>query len=788
MKKSTRIVALTASALLLLSVIGCKPISEENKTADGASVAEKKEDTKEPVKDETDPSAEDSKGYPVIKGLDVINVSGNFIVQWSPNTCDKKYALAVCAVCLDPEFEKKEADFVQILPAAYDDKNAVYYDTGVFALNGLAENGRYVFVVFVLNANGEIESKGTYSNTLIASKDSLNPSVIQTIDYNEINGQSSFDVKKGVKFLIVNNVEGKNVSFANVNPTNDLIPAEATTSATFVLNPVNAKLSNTKISYDELESGEKSADVKSILMSSKSSFIKNTDEYEWDIIDAKIPGTKEFVPPANDAKVIAINDAPSSRYAVEGHEDKIDLDNLTTNGTTYRYLWLDNDENNETFRHKRVTLRAIGKNDDGIKCLVWVCDENYTDGESKGMMVNTAVAEHIANVFTARCDDEREIYGNEYDNLFVEDFEKDLEDEISMDDGSKTKKLVNIIIYDIGNDYDKTGGSILGYFWAKDYFAETSKNYFQKFGLSQVYDMSNAGKFFYIDAPFCNYVGVNEETQTYDFSGCANGQKCSGQILSTLLHEFQHMIHFGMKGVTEYASETWFNEMCSMLAEDMFQDELGIPDSDSPQSRLAGFNLNNHYSGITDWRRDGSVTISYASAYAFGAFLVRNFGGVDLVKELLRNEAKDMDSVVAAVSKVSGKEFTQESLLKAYLEACAFKTDYAVKNNLLYSFFKDGKGYTSKDGAKLTFKKINLYSEFNSYHSYNPEFCYGPRRHNATEPTYLRPVNFVLHDLGNYNEDNNSCIVLFNVPAEQKDEIVVMVQDEFDIFTPSELK
>ena len=82
---------------------------------------------------------------------------------------------------------------------------------------------------------------------------------------------------------------------------------------------------------------------------------------------------------------------------------------------------------------------------------------------------------------------------------------------------------------------------------------------------------------------------------------------------------------------------TWFTEMLAMTTEDMFQKNLDILDQDSPKNRLPYFGLGYYY-GFRSWD-DTKIDplMMYANTYAFGAFLARNFGGVDLIKNIAQN-------------------------------------------------------------------------------------------------------------------------------------------------------
>ena len=160
---------------------------------------------------------------------------------------------------------------------------------------------------------------------------------------------------------------------------------------------------------------------------------------------------------------------------------------------------------------------------------------------------------------------------------------------------SDTGTMINIVIYDIGNDFAKaTSGTIVGYFNSKDYYAPGIANY------------SNSGKYLYLDSYFTSCIPA----MTY----------------STLAHEFQHMINWNMKHIQKgLKASTWYNEMLSMLFEDMMQKSLGIKDSYTPKNRLATFENYYRYSGLE--YNNSATLVSYASVYAFGAWLVREFGG-----------------------------------------------------------------------------------------------------------------------------------------------------------------
>ncbi len=129
-------------------------------------------------------------------------------------------------------------------------------------------------------------------------------------------------------------------------------------------------------------------------------------------------------------------------------------------------------------------------------------------------------------------------------------------------------------------------------------------------------------------------------------------------VYSTLVHEFNHMINFVIKTINYTTKnsrmvmcDTWFTEMLSMTTEDMFQKFLKIEDEDSPKARLPYFNKYYNY-GFMLWDNDDiPFAINYANTYAFGAFLARNFGGVELIKEIALNEYINEEAITQALKK-----------------------------------------------------------------------------------------------------------------------------------------
>ena len=273
-----------------------------------------------------------------------------------------------------------------------------------------------------------------------------------------------------------------------------------------------------------------------------------------------------------------------------------------------------------------ATLRGFGAH-----CLVWVADDNYDIEDGKGQRITPAnVADIVAN-FDKIYYPETALLGYEYGAG------------VSPSDpaygGADGETRVNIVVYDIDYDAFSTQDSgIVGYFWAKDLFPQDTPPATLVGTQSSNYNLiSNLGEIFYIDAHFLNsYAGI---------------------AYSTLAHEFQHMINFNQKNVRwniGNAVPTWYNEMLSLLVEDALAPVIGIDITNEahPAARLDIFNAVYYGSGLTYWPSADQAIYSYPYAYAFGAYLARNYGGARLLEEMLANDSVGVDSVSEALAAV----------------------------------------------------------------------------------------------------------------------------------------
>lgn len=327
----------------------------------------------------------------------------------------------------------------------------------------------------------------------------------------------------------------------------------------------------------------------------------------------------------------------------------------------------------------------------GTYCYVFA-DKQNSNLSSKGISLSDSDYEKLGKKFDECYEREIAINGDPFYEKYNSTYFVPCNDKIVI--------LVSDLFGDASEDQD---GGVVGYFYQGDMYNQTyldkNKNAFGEIN-------SNECEMFYIDALFL----TKRPDTTY----------------STLLHEFNHMINYVLKTVnymTKYPNATnfqtcavWFTEMLSMTTEDMFQGVLGIEDVDSPKGRLPYFNLYYNY-GFKLWDDDSIPNyIVYANTYAFGAFLVRNFGGIALLKQLCQNEYVNEKAINEALKVLYPSTTSEEQIDFDYairkFSLCLFNTGVPTAKQLLetgenqYYSFNRATDKNRSDG--LTFTAIDI--------------------------------------------------------------------------------
>lgn len=199
----------------------------------------------------------------------------------------------------------------------------------------------------------------------------------------------------------------------------------------------------------------------------------------------------------------------------------------------------------------------------------------------------------------------------------------------------KPQDKVSVFLHDLEDDYscDQSGG-VVGYFMPYDMY-EGMEN-------------SNELELFHIDVHF---VDVWQDL-----------------TFSTLAHEFQHMLHYVQKDYTQPDDNLCMNEMMSLLCEDMVQQILDLDDSSSPKSRISEFITSYYKDNTFSWTGE---TVDYATAYTFGAWLLRNFGGIELLQAMAYSGADvyGEDTIETAIKTLYDVEITVMELYEEFVLA-----------------------------------------------------------------------------------------------------------------------
>jgi hypothetical protein len=235
---------------------------------------------------------------------------------------------------------------------------------------------------------------------------------------------------------------------------------------------------------------------------------------------------------------------------------------------------------------------------------------------------------------------------------------------------------ITILLSDIERDNSDNGG-VVGYFWPGNNFTSAVNG-------------SNGRIMFVIDAVMYanpDPKGYSSTDPKYTGGAWSPAVHWAGVVFSTLAHEFQHMIQFYRKGIVARGdgatSETWINEMCSQLIEDLVSsgDKLGVKGPRGVDPSLGGAGAaGNRYGRIPHFNNLLSSQLTktypqsygvddYSFSYAFGSWLVRDYGGAGFVKNVVCDPATDSTSVTNAVTKASGRGVTMAGLLSRWAVA-----------------------------------------------------------------------------------------------------------------------
>lgn len=295
----------------------------------------------------------------------------------------------------------------------------------------------------------------------------------------------------------------------------------------------------------------------------------------------------------------------------------------------------------------------------GTKTLnIWVSNDSYGSSCSKSSCITQTMVDALAERFLKDglnndiYDWDTSIYGEEWGTE-----QKGYSDLIPEDN------TITILLTDIDNDNNTDGGTI-GYFYSKDNYTKS------------VVSGSNERVMFYIDA----LLFAQKDKSTWEIT-----DYWPAETISTLAHEFVHMIQFYQKDIllldstSSGTTEVWIDELLAETTEDLLATRInhigprGVDPNDgsagdtgNDKGRYPLFNQTNTLT-LTQSNRNLFLLSNYSHVNAFGAFLTRNYNGAQLLHDMMHNTETDQNAVVYGVQQsTAGSEKTFDDLLKEW--------------------------------------------------------------------------------------------------------------------------
>ena len=494
---------------------------------------------------------------------------------------------------------------------------------------------------------------------------------------------------------------------------------------------------------------------------------------------ASVSTQRNIAAPATNARIQAANDkiaqswrsasTSTARSAVAGSA-AVSFDSSPTSGaavgsTTSTYIIPSSEQSSYGTANVVTTLRyASPSTVSSRKLYIWVADNVwntnstsasqtsasttglYTSGATEPFQVDYFMVNKLATQFLSTgttdiygCD--TAIFGKEY-----------YDSGATVASGLITPQgEIHIYILDLNptvSSSQKGTGGTLGYFYSADNF-QNSEN-----------ADSNQKVMFQLDAEMLANPTVDGSlTNAATAPWSLTGSYWPNQMVSTLAHEFQHMIHFYQKQIVHSLSsstDTWINEMCSMVTEDIVATKLGTlgprgaqlsysggfsyvftPGTlyqfssgrtstvyNDPASRIAFFNAYYPVTSLESWSSSTSLE-NYGIAYSFGSWLVRNYGGPALLHAIVTNAYTDENAVVSAVNSVNNTNYKMTDLIEQWAAAELLKTyattvPYQLMGPSSNTFTPTGLNNNGGTSVSFTYGSINpaMYYPFDYYGSF----------------------------------------------------------------------
>jgi hypothetical protein len=359
-------------------------------------------------------------------------------------------------------------------------------------------------------------------------------------------------------------------------------------------------------------------------------------------------------------------------------------------------FYLEKDLSSSTKATLQKTIKNITTKYGKKTLNIWVSNDSFGTNCSKTYCIKQNMVDQLAETFLKEGDD-NDIY-DWVTNIFGEEWGE-----------SNNRSLINnndeitILLTDINND-NKVFNGILGYFYAKDNYKKT------------IYSGSNERIMFYIDSVmFASHYGKDEWSME---------NRITKRIISTLAHEFEHMIHFYQKNVLQQNSglDPWIDEMLAVSTEDIIATKLKTKglrevsyfrgDAGDNYNQYGQFPIFNKNINRTFLKWNGKKE-DYAMVSAFGSYLLRNYGGAELLHNILHNKFTNEKAILYATKKSPNgieKDFNRLMQDWGIAVLLSSRTDLDIDSGYLYNLgdFLE----TEYNGINYSLGSINFFNYY----------------------------------------------------------------------------
>jgi hypothetical protein len=200
--------------------------------------------------------------------------------------------------------------------------------------------------------------------------------------------------------------------------------------------------------------------------------------------------------------------------------------------------------------------------------------------------------------------------------------------------------------------------------------------------------------------------------------------------------------------------------MLAEMANDVISPLIGLgPDNPghSLNVRIGTFLDSYNTEGVTEWGY--STSPSYAKGFAFGAYLLRNWGGAELLGKILANDSVGIPSITAALNEIE-PGMTFEKAVERYGEALIFS---GASNSAGVLSFDNTVSYTLS-GTTYTASAFDIWTRG------------GPKLFPLTDTSELKAYGLIVQSADAWINKTGSLSITLNKPSSPNVELYVMVR------------